>query len=60
VYLPKEGKVTIQLEPGTYDANWFSAFTGESIPLPSVTGPKWTSPQTPGWLDWALLLKKKP
>ena len=57
VYLPNEGKVTVQLEPGTYEARWFSAFTGEWIPLPPVTGPKWTSPQTPGWLDWALLLK---
>ncbi len=60
VYLPKEGNVTIALEPGTYEAHWFSAFTGEVIPLPPVQGPKWTSPRTPGWLDWALLLKKKP
>jgi hypothetical protein len=58
VYLPNEGKVTVQLEPGTYQASWFSAFTGESIPLPPASGPSWTSPQTPGWLDWALLLKK--
>jgi hypothetical protein len=59
VYLPKEGKVTIKLEPGTYDATWFSAFTGEKIPLPPVQGPAWTSPKTPGWLDWALLLQKR-
>jgi hypothetical protein len=59
VYLPKEGKVTIQLEPGTYEATWFSAFTGEKIPLPPVQGPVWTSPKTPGWLDWALLLQKR-
>jgi hypothetical protein len=60
VYLPKEGNVTIQLEPGTYAANWFSAFTGEKIPLPPVKGPAWTSSRTPGWLDWALLLIKQP
>ena len=59
VYLPKQGKVTVQLEPGAYDAVWFSAFTGERIPLPTVTGPSWTSPETPGWLDWALLLQKR-
>jgi hypothetical protein len=59
VYLPKQGKVTVQLEPGSYDAAWFSAFTGERIPLPTVTGPSWTSPETPGWLDWALLLQKR-
>jgi hypothetical protein len=59
VYLPKEGSVTIQLEPGTYDATWFSAFTGQKIPLPPVQGPAWTSPKTPGWLDWALLLQRR-
>ena len=37
----------------------FSAFTGEKIPLPPVKGPVWTSPKTPGWLDWALLIKKQ-
>jgi hypothetical protein len=60
VYLPTEGKVTIKLEPGTYTAIWFSAFTGETIPLPLVKGGDWTSPQKPGWLDWALLLQRQP
>jgi hypothetical protein len=63
VYLPKEGNVTVKLEPGTYEAIWFNAFTGEKIPLPPVKDVKdtvWTSPNTPGWLDWALLLSKKP
>jgi hypothetical protein len=59
VYLPKEGKVTIKLELGTYNATWFSAFTGEQVPLPTVQGSEWTSPHTPGWLDWALLLQRK-
>jgi len=59
VYLPKQGKVTIRLEPGTYDAAWFNAFTGERVPLPPVTGPSWTSPEAPGWLDSALLLQKR-
>lgn len=59
IYLPKEGDVTVKLEPGTYNATWFSAFTGEKIPLPPVQGPVWTSPKTPGWLDWALLLEKR-
>ena len=56
----KAGKVTIQLEPGEYDAKWFSAFTGEWIPLPPVKGPSWTSPEAPAWLDSALLVQKKP
>lgn len=60
VYLPKEGKVTVKLEPGTYRATWFNAFTGEKLPLPAtVQGGTWTSPETPGWLDWALLLERQ-
>ena len=53
------GDVTLKLEPGTYEASWFSAFTGERIALPPVQGSNWTLPKTPGWLDWALLLQKK-
>jgi uncharacterized protein DUF4038/uncharacterized protein DUF5060 len=53
------GEVNLKLEPGTYEARWFNAYTGETIPLPAVTGPAWTLPKTPGWLDWALLLQKK-
>jgi hypothetical protein len=60
VYLPKEGTVTLHLEPGTYSAHWFGASTGEVIPLPPVTGPAWTSPHTPDRLDWALLLLRSP
>jgi len=59
VYLPKEGDVTVHLSLGSYQAEWFNAFTGERVPLPTVQGPDWTSPRTPGWLDWALLLKRK-
>jgi hypothetical protein len=59
VYLPGEGEVTVQLEPGNYEASWFNPAIGKVVPLPVVTGPKWTSPRTPGWLDWALLLKRK-
>jgi hypothetical protein len=59
VYLPNEGNVTVHLEPGNYEGEWFSAFTGERVPLPPVSGTDWTSPKSPGWLDWAILLKKK-
>lgn len=60
VYLPKEGNVTIHLEPGTYSARWFGASTGEIIPLSPANGPVWTSPRTPDRLDWALLLLRLP
>lgn len=59
VYLPKGGNVTVQLLPGEYDARWFDAFTGETIELPPVSGPAWTSPKAPGWQDFALLLQKR-
>jgi hypothetical protein len=59
VYVPKEGTVTVKLEPGTYAAHWFAATTGEIVPLPPATGPEWTSPQTPDRLDWAILLVRQ-
>ena len=59
IYLPNGGDVSIKLEPGSYEAKWFNAYTGETAPLPAVEGPSWTSPQAPGWLDWALLLQRR-
>jgi hypothetical protein len=59
VYLPRGGTVTIQLQSGSYEASWFGAFTGEVVSLPPVEGPLWTSPSPPGWLDWALLLRRR-
>jgi hypothetical protein len=53
------GDITIKLEPGTYKAKWFSATTGEIVPVPPVQGPSWKIPEPPGWLDWALLLEKE-
>ena len=31
---------------------------GNLLQIRFMPVPQWTSPQTPGWLDWALLLKK--
>ena len=31
VYLPEPMKVKIKLEPGTYNARWFSALTGQVV-----------------------------
>lgn len=59
VYLPHGGNVSIQLQPGTYQASWFNPFTGEMIELPSVSSSAWTSPQAPNRDDWALLLRAK-
>lgn len=59
IYLPKGGKVAVKMEPGEYDAKWFSAYTGEVVLLPVVNGTDWTSPNAPGWLDWALLLQRR-
>jgi len=62
VYLPRGGDVTLQLQAGDYQANWFSAFTGEKVALPLVTasaGAPWTSPKAPDRQDWALLLERR-
>ena len=56
-YLPHAGKVTVQLQPGRYHGYWFSALSGQKIPLPSVEGPSWTSPDAPDGHDWAILLE---
>jgi hypothetical protein len=65
VYLPHGGKLTLQLSPGTYRGEWFSATSGQRIALSEdATGPSWTSPEPPddsGWSgvhDWALLLQR--
>jgi hypothetical protein len=59
VYLPHGGEVAIQLQPGHYQAYWFSALSGEKIELPPVEGSSWTSPNAPDHNDWALLLQAK-
>ena len=59
VYLPNGGKVTVKLEPGSYQAYWFEAWTGQKTSLPEVHGPLWTSPEAPDQNDWALLLLRK-
>jgi hypothetical protein len=60
VYLPRAGRVTVRLEPGSYRATWWEATTGRQVALPSVvvTGPSWSSPAAPGSGDWALLLQR--
>jgi hypothetical protein len=59
VYLPNGGAVTVKLDAGIYEATWFDAFTGARVSLPPAQGPVWKSPPAPGWLDWALLLKRQ-
>jgi Protein of unknown function (DUF4038)/Domain of unknown function (DUF5060) len=59
IYVPHPGKVTVQLEKGTYKATWFGAATGERIDLPDVTDTTWTSPPSPDQNDWAILLQAK-
>ena len=58
VYLPKGGKVSVELKPGSYRAEWFAAQTGEKVPIGTAEGPVWTSPAAPDGNDWALLLRK--
>jgi hypothetical protein len=59
IYLPDTRKVTATLAPGRYDAKWFSAVTGDVVPLPPVDGGQWAAPAPPGAQDWALLLQRR-
>ena len=60
IYLPKGGKVTVQLPAGgQFRARWFDPSSGDWIPIDSpATGPSWTSPEAPGRNDWALQLSR--
>jgi hypothetical protein len=60
LYLPHGGHVTVQLEPGSYEAAWRNPRTGEKQVLPNViaSGTSWASPSSPGDGDWALLLRR--
>jgi Protein of unknown function (DUF4038)/Domain of unknown function (DUF5060) len=60
IYVDRPRAVPVTLEPGTYEGRWFSATTGQVVPLPApVKGPVWTAPEPPGAQDWALLLLRK-
>jgi len=66
VYLPHGGKVSVRLEPGDYQAQWFNPTSGQWVPIsPDATGPLWASPQPPDYAGWgggqdlAILLRKR-
>lgn len=59
IYLPQGGHVVIQLQGGPYSGTWFNPSSGETIVIPVVAGPTWSSPSTPDNHDWALLLQRK-
>ena len=66
VYLPRGGRVKVQLEPGVYRAQWFNAGSGQWVPIaPDATGPAWISPPPPDYSGWgggqdlAVLLRKR-
>jgi hypothetical protein len=58
IYLPRGGKVTVQLKNGPYRVNWFNPRGGETMRLPAANGTSWTSPEAPDYGDWVLLLRK--
>jgi hypothetical protein len=59
VYLPRGGRVTVRLQSGIYAGYWFSASSGEKIPVLRAEGSGWTSSETPDQSDWALLLARE-
>jgi hypothetical protein len=58
VYMPRGGSVTIDLEPGRYQATWFNPRNGQRVPHSVAEGQKWTSSPTPDAGDWVLYLKR--
>jgi hypothetical protein len=58
VYLPRGGHVTVQLEPGRYQAEWFNPRNGQRTPHSAAEGPKWTSAAPPDAGDWVLFLRR--
>jgi len=50
--------VTVKLEPGRYEGNWFNPRNGRKFPVSVVEGPQWTTPIPPDSGDWALLLRR--
>ena len=59
IYLPNAGKVHVHLEPGSYQAKWYSPLTGDWIAIgDAIQGSEWESPDAPGYGDWALLITR--
>ena len=59
VYLPRGGRIKLQLEPGKYAVEWFSPLSGERISAGEASGPTWSSPEPPDTKEWAVLVVKK-
>jgi len=58
VYLPYGRRVTVNLGPGNYQAEWFNPRNGQRLPHSVAEGPKWTSASAPDAGDWVLLLRR--
>ena len=59
VYLPKDGKVTVKSGAGDVPSGLVQRVHRRVGGAAGGRGTHWTSPQTPGWLDWALLLERQ-
>jgi Protein of unknown function (DUF4038)/Domain of unknown function (DUF5060) len=61
IYLPRGGRVSVQLQAGQYDGSWLNAATGAKVALPVVVaaGSPWLSPDAPGDGDWALMMRRR-
>jgi hypothetical protein len=58
VYLPHGGNVTLNLDPGRYQAKRFNPRSSEYSPAPSAEGATWRSPTLPDAEDWVFLLTR--
>ena len=58
VYLPRGGDVSVQLDPGRYQAKLFNPRSGEYSSAPIAESATWSSPVAPDGEDWVFLLTK--
>jgi hypothetical protein len=58
VYMPRGGRVTMNLDPGRYQATWFNTRNRQRTPHSMAEGPKWTSSATADAGDWVLFLQR--
>jgi len=58
VYLPRGGNVSVQLDPGRYQAKLFNPRSGEYSSAPIAESATWSSPVAPDGEDWVFLLTR--
>ena len=59
IYLSDGGEVTVELEPGAYEVQWFNPRSGTYSEAQIVSGSRWTSAPAADDGDWVIFLKRR-